>query len=101
MRNQSTHGLQRFHCPLRAPRQIENKRPSPHAAHRPAQRGKRSLLASLASHPLSHPIQKPLTDSYGRFPRNIARSTPSPAGGHDESHLARQPNQEIFNLNGV
>ena len=101
MGNQRGHGFQRFHRARRTPRQIQNQRTPPHAAHASAQRGKRSLLRAFAAHALSHATQQAVADSDSSFGRNVARSNPSATRGHHESHLARQPNQHFLNWDGV
>src|SRR5208282_6519267 len=98
MRNQASHGLKRFNCPSRTPRQVENQRLPAHSADPAAQCSKLSLFEAFTPHSLSHAVDQPLANRRGRFGRNISRSDSRSSGGHNQTNSTSQLNERVLNL---
>src|SRR5580692_46176 len=99
--NQLCYGFQRLHRAGGATRQIQDKGTASHAAHTATQRGEWSLLEAFTPHALRYPVEQLVTNRHGGFRRYIAGGNPGSAGGHDESDLACQANQQVLNWDGI
>ena len=68
MGQQIYYRLQRFPCTARAAGKIEDKRFAPYAADPPAERGQRSFLCTLKTHPFGNAFQQSVTNVPGWLP---------------------------------